>query len=156
LSLNPIVHDVLALAAGELRANNVETALALESSLPAVLSDTIQLQQVLLNLITNAIEAMADVTDRPRTLGIQSSRGELDGKPAVVIAVSDTGIGLRGADSARLFEAFHTTKPHGMGMGLWISHSIIEEHGGRLTAQPNSGQGATFVLTLPAEPDFTK
>ena len=94
---------------------------------------------------------MAEVAHRPRTLRIQSSRGELEGKPAVVVAVSDTGIGLGSGDVARLFEAFHTTKPQGMGMGLWISRSIIEEHGGRLTGQSNSGPGATFVLTIPSE-----
>jgi signal transduction histidine kinase len=152
LNLNPIIRDVLALAAGELRANDIETAVALEPNLPSVLGDTIQLQQVLLNLITNAIDAMAEVADGQRTLRIQSGLGELDGKRAVVVTVSDTGIGLGSTDVERLFEAFHTTKPHGMGMGLWISHSIIEEHGGRLTAQPNAGRGATFVLTIPTEP----
>jgi len=151
VSVNQIVNEVLALAAGELRGDNIETALALDASLPAVRGDTVQLQQVLLNLITNAIEAMAEVVNRPRTLQIRSSRGEWEGKPAVVVAVSDSGIGLSSADVARLFEAFHTTKPQGMGMGLWISRSIIEEHGGRLTAQSNSGPGATFVFTIPAE-----
>jgi len=151
VSVNQIVNEVLALAAGELRGDNIETALALDASLPAVRGDTVQLQQVLLNLITNAIEAMAEVVNRPRTLQIRSSRGEWEGKPAVVVAVSDSGIGLSSADVARLFEAFHTTKPQGMGMGLWISRSIIEEHGGRLTAQSNAGQGATFVFTIPAE-----
>jgi C4-dicarboxylate-specific signal transduction histidine kinase len=154
LSVNPIIRDVLALVAGELRANNIESAVALDPSLPAVLGDTIQLQQVLLNLIANAIEAMAGVAEGPRNLCIQSSPGELDGKPAVVVAVSDTGIGLGGTDVERLFEAFHTTKPQGMGMGLWISRSIAEDHGGRLTAQANSGPGATFVLIIPAEPQI--
>jgi len=151
VSVNQIVNEVLALAAGELRGGNIETALALDPSLPAVRGDTIQLQQVLLNLVTNAMEAMAQVTNGPRTLRIQSSRGELEGKAAVVLAVSDTGTGFGSTDVARLFEAFHTTKPQGMGMGLWISRSIIEEQGGRLTAQANSGPGATFVLTIPAE-----
>ena len=151
VSMNQIVNEVLALTAGGLRGGNIEAALALDASLPAVLGDAIRLQQVLLNLVTNAIEAMAEVTNGPRTLRIQSTPGELEGKPAVVVAVSDTGIGLGSADVARLFIAFHTTKPQGMGMGLWISRSIIEDHGGRLTAQANPGQGATFVLTIPAE-----
>jgi len=151
LSLNPIVRDVLALAAGELRANEIETSVTLDSNLPSVLGDTIQLQQVLLNLITNAIEAMKAVAKAQRILSIQSSLGDLEGKRAIVVAVSDAGIGLGGTDVERLFDAFHTTKPQGMGMGLWISRSIIEEHGGRLTAQANSGLGATFVLTIPAE-----
>jgi PAS domain S-box-containing protein len=151
VSVNQIVNEVLALTAGKLRGDHIETALALGPSLPPVLGDAVQLQQVLLNLITNALEAMAEVANRPRTLRIQSSRGELEGKPAVVVAVSDTGTGFGSTDVARLFEAFHTTKPQGMGMGLWISRSIIEEYGGRLTAQANSGPGATFVLTIPAE-----
>ena len=154
LSLNPIIRDVLALAASELRASDIETAVALDSNLPSVLGDTVQLQQVMLNLITNAIEAMAEVVKGQRTLRIQSGQGDLGGKRAVVVAVSDTGLGLGDADIERLFEAFHTTKPQGMGMGLWISRSIIEEHGGRLTAQANSGPGATFVLTIPAEPQI--
>jgi C4-dicarboxylate-specific signal transduction histidine kinase len=156
VSVNQIVREVLALTAGELRGGSIEAVLALEPSLPAVLGDTIRLQQVLLNLITNAIDAMAGVAKGQRTLRIESRLGELEGKPAAVVAVSDTGIGLGSADVERLFEAFHTTKPQGIGMGLWISRSIIEEHGGRLTAQANSGQGATFVLTIPAEQEFAK
>jgi PAS domain S-box-containing protein len=155
LSVNQIVNEVLALAAGELRASHIETALALNPSLPAVLGDAIQLQQVLLNLITNAVEAMTGVQKGQRILRIQSALGELEGEPAVVAAVSDTGIGLGSTDVALLFEAFHTTKPLGMGIGLWISRSIIEEHGGRLTAQANSGQGATFTLTIPAGHEVT-
>jgi PAS domain S-box-containing protein len=150
-SMNSIIRDVLALTSGELREHNIETSITLDSGLPSVLGDTIQLQQVLLNLVTNAIEAMAETAKAQRALGIQSSLGELDGKRAVVVAVSDAGIGLGDTDVEQLFEAFHTTKTQGMGMGLWISRSIIEEHGGRLTAQANSGPGATFVLTIPAE-----
>src|SRR5260370_31961122 len=82
-------------------------------------------------------------------LRIQSRLGELEGKPAAVVEVSDNGVGFSGSDSSRLFEAFHTTKPQGMGMGLWISRSIIESHHGRLTASPNDGPGATFVIILP-------
>ena len=120
------------------------------SSLPGIHGDSIQLQQVLLNLIKNAIEAMTGIAGRPKTLRIQSTPGELDDRPAVVVKVSDTGIGFSPAEATRLFEAFHTTKPQGMGMGLWISRSIIEGHGGRLWAEPNNGRGATFAFRLPA------
>src|SRR4030095_7418788 len=107
--------------------------------------------QVLLNLIKNAVEAMTGIANGRRTLRIQSRVGELDGKPGVMVEVSDTGIGLSGSDSSRLFEAFHTTKPQGMGMGLWISRSIVESHHGRLTASSNDGPGAAFVMMLPTE-----
>jgi PAS domain S-box-containing protein len=149
VSLNQVVCDVLALTSGELRQHGIELALNLNSNLPAILGDSIQLQQVLLNLIKNAIEAMAAIPSGQRILRIQSCFGELDGKPAVVVEVSDNGVGLSGADSSRLFEAFHTTKPQGMGMGLWISRSIIENHHGRLTASSNDGSGAAFVIMLP-------
>jgi len=149
VSVNQIVRDVLALTAGELRQHQIELSLDLASTIPAVRGDTVQLQQVLLNLIKNAIEAMAGIANGQRTLRIQSRLGELEGKPAVTIEVSDTGVGFSGSDSLRLFEAFHTTKPQGMGMGLWISRSIIESHHGRLTASPKNGPGATFVIMLP-------
>src|SRR5207245_7315445 len=88
-----------------------------------------------------------------RTLRIQSRPGELDGKRAVTVEVSDTGVGFSSTETTRLFEAFHTTKPQGMGMGLWISRSIIEAHGGRLSALTNDGSGATFQLVLPVDKD---
>jgi signal transduction histidine kinase len=147
--MNQTVRDVLALTAGDLRQHSIELSLKLASRLPAIHGDSIQLQQVLLNLIKNAIEAMAAIANGQRTLRITSRSGELDGKPAAVVEVSDTGVGLSSSDSSRLFEAFHTTKPQGMGMGLWISRSIIESHHGRLTASPNQGPGATFAITLP-------
>jgi hypothetical protein len=149
VSLNQVVRDVLALTSGELRQHGIELTLKLNSNLPAIRGDGIQLQQVLLNLIKNAIEAMAAIHNGQRTLGIQSCPGELDGKPAVVVEVSDNGVGFSGTDSSRFFEAFHTTKPQGMGMGLWISRSIIENHHGRLAASPNGGPGATFLMMLP-------
>jgi signal transduction histidine kinase len=147
--VNQIVRDVLALTAGVLRQNSIELSLELARTLPAIQGDNIQLQQALLNLINNGIEAMAGIANGQRTLRIQSRLGELDGKPAAVVEVSDTGVGFSGSDSSRLFEAFHTTKPQGMGMGLWISRSIVESHHGRLTASPNDGPGATFVIMLP-------
>jgi PAS domain S-box-containing protein len=149
VSVNGAVRDVLALVGGELRQHQIDLSLDLAPTVPAVLGDTVQLQQVLLNLIRNAVEAMSAIANRQRTLRIQSRPGELEGKPAAVVEVSDTGVGFSGSDSSRLFEAFHTTKPQGMGMGLWISRSIIESHHGRLTALPNDGPGATFVIMLP-------
>jgi PAS domain S-box-containing protein len=148
MGMNQTVQDVLALTAGELRQHGIELSLELASPLPAIRGDSIQLQQVLLNLIKNAVDAMV-VANGQRTLRIQSRSGELDGKPAAVLKVSDTGVGFSGIDRSRLFEAFHTTKPQGMGMGLWISHSIVESHHGRLVALPNDGPGATFVILLP-------
>jgi len=139
------------LTAGELRQHQIELSLELAPTVPAVLGDAVQLQQVLLNLIKNGIEAMAGIVNGQRTLRIQSRLGEMEGKPAAVIEVSDTGVGFIGTDSSRLFEAFHTTKPQGMGMGLWISRSIVESHHGRLTASSNHGPGAIFVMMLPTE-----
>src|SRR5258705_4302680 len=151
VSVNQIVRDVLALTAGELRQHQIELSLDLAPTLPGIRGDSIQLQQVLLNLIKNAIEAMAEIANGQRTLRIQSRVGELDSKPAVVVEVIDTAVGFSSTETTRLFEAFHTTKPQGMGMGLWISHSIIESHHGRLTASSNHGPGATFVMMLPPE-----
>src|SRR6266567_2201620 len=156
VSVNQIVRDVLALTAGELRQHSIELSLELAPTVPAVLGDTVQLQQVLLNLIKNAVEAMAGIANRQRTLRIQSRLGELEGKPAALVEVSDTGVGFSGTDSSRLFEAFHTTKPQGMGMGLWISRSIIEAHGGRLSALPDNGSGATFQIVLPVNDDSVR
>jgi C4-dicarboxylate-specific signal transduction histidine kinase len=149
VGMNQVVREVLELTAGELRQHEIELRLDLAPGMPRVLGDTVQLQQVLLNLIKNAIESMAEIANGQRTLRIQCRLGELDGKPAVVLEVSDTGIGFSGSDGSRLFEAFHTTKPEGMGMGLWISRSIVENHHGRLTALPNDGPGATFMIMLP-------
>jgi signal transduction histidine kinase len=112
-----------------------------------VLGDRIQLQQVLLNLVMNGVEAMSAVADRPRELRIESGT---HGPQGIFVAVRDSGIGLDPQTVERLFEAFFTTKPEGMGMGLSISCTIIEAHGGRLWATPNDGPGATFQFTLPA------
>jgi signal transduction histidine kinase len=113
--------------------------------LPLVLGDRIQLQQVILNLVMNGIEAMSVVTDRSRELLIRSCPYESD---KVLVAVQDSGTGLEPESLDHLFTAFYTTKPKGMGMGLAISRSIIEAHGGRLWAVPNDGPGATFQFTL--------
>jgi nitrogen fixation/metabolism regulation signal transduction histidine kinase len=99
----------------------------------------------------NAVEAMATVSGRRKLLRIQSACGDLDGNPAISVEVMDNGAGFSNKDAGRLFEAFYTSKPEGMGMGLWVSRSIIEAHGGRLTARPNESSGATFQILLPAE-----
>jgi len=150
LRLGDVVNDVLALAAAEAAARRVTIDASVPADLPAVLGDRVQLQQVLLNLVVNAMDAMAAVDERGRSLRI---RGRLDadnGRRAVTISVADCGVGLEPDRMNRLFDAFYTTKPHGMGLGLAISRSIIEAHGGRLWAQRNDDAGATFSFSLPA------
>ncbi|PYN59469.1 MAG: hypothetical protein DMD90_29265 [Candidatus Rokuibacteriota bacterium] len=120
--------------------------LDLASKLPPVLGDRIQLQQVLLNLVMNAVEAMGTVTGRPRRLIIRS---EPDDDDHVSVAVQDTGIGIAANHLDHVFSAFFTTKPGGMGMGLSISRSIIEAHGGQLWTTPNRPHGAVFHFALP-------
>lgn len=144
ISVNEVIQEVLALAGGELRRHGVETSAELDFSLPSVMADFVQLEQVLLNLVMNAIESMATITDRPRVLRIQSRLHDLAERSAVHVTVCDSGVGLTAEAMAGVFKAFYTTKPEGMGMGLWICRSIIEAHGGQLTAQPNEGAGATF------------
>jgi PAS domain S-box-containing protein len=146
LDINEVIQEVLVLAAHELYENQVLPDQQLETDLPSVLADRVHLQQVLLNLIMNGIEAMAPVTDRPRLLGVQS---RLDKSGDVLIAVSDCGTGF-GSELDRVFSPFFTTKANGMGMGLSISRSLVESHGGRLWAAPNSPHGAVFSFTLPA------
>jgi signal transduction histidine kinase len=131
----------------EVRKHRVALWTDLSSALPLVLGDRIQLQQVILNLLFNGIEAMQAVTDRVRELQIRSYRHASD---EVGVMVRDVGIGLDPENMARLFDAFFTTKPGGMGMDLSISRTIIEAHGGRLWATANDGHGATFQFTLPA------
>jgi C4-dicarboxylate-specific signal transduction histidine kinase len=145
LSINDVVQEVLALARRELYENRVHVELQLTKALPIVLADRVQLQQVLLNLIMNSIEAMTAVTDRRRILGVQS---QLDESGDVLLTVRDSGTGL-GSEADHVFTPFFTTKANGMGMGLPISRSLIESHGGRLWATPNSPHGATFSFTLP-------
>ncbi len=146
LDINEVIQEVLVLAARELYENQVLPDQQLKTDLPSVLADRVQLQQVLLNLIMNGIEAMAAVTDRPRLLGVQS---RIDESGDVVVAVSDSGTGF-GLELDRVFTPFFTTKANGMGMGLSISRSLVEGHGGRLWAAPNSPHGAVFSFTLPA------
>lgn len=146
VGVNQTIGDVLALAQQELRSNGIALSTQLSEDVPPVLADRIQLQQVLLNLIVNAIEAMSATRDRPRELTITSGA---DGPDGVQVQVRDTGPGLAREHADRLFEAFYTTKPEGLGIGLSISRSIIEAHGGRLSAGPNVPCGAVFQLSLP-------
>jgi C4-dicarboxylate-specific signal transduction histidine kinase len=146
VQLNDVIADVAFLMQTELAKSEVTLATELAGDLPPVMADRVQLQQVMVNLVQNAIEAMSNVTDRPRRLGIRSERS---GDGAVLVAVSDTGSGIASKDQRRVFNAFFTTKPQGMGMGLSISHSIIESHGGSMWAVNNNGGGATFQFTLP-------
>jgi len=155
VDVNEVIQEVLALVSGELRRHRVETSTELDFNLPSVMADFVQLQQVLLNLVMNAIESMATITDRPRVLSIQSVPYGLDGRSAILVAVRDSGVGLSPEGTARVFEAFYTTKSEGMGMGLWICRSIIEAHGGQLSIQPNDGPGATFQFVLPAGAERT-
>jgi PAS domain S-box-containing protein len=148
LDLNQTIREVVALTQTEMQRNGVRLQSRPADDLPLISADRIQLQQVLINLIVNAIEAMAGTSDRPRELKIVSG---IDDPNDAFVEVQDTGPGLDSAEVDRLFHSFYTTKPEGIGMGLAISRSIIEAHGGRLSAAPNKPCGAVFRLTLPVE-----
>ena len=146
LDLNDVMHEVFALVQSEARQHRVALRRELCAALPPVLGDRVQLQQVVLNLLLNGIEAMHAITDWPRELLIRSQR---HGSDAVLVVVQDSGVGFDPQSMGQLFNAFFTTKSGGTGMGLSISRTIIEAHGGRLWASPNAGPGATFQFTLP-------
>jgi C4-dicarboxylate-specific signal transduction histidine kinase len=146
LDVNEVIQEVLALAGHELHKNQILVDCDLANTLPRVRADRVQLQQVLLNLIMNGIEAITGATDQSRVLGLES---RIDESGDVLVEVRDSGAGL-GLEVDRLFTPFFTTKANGMGMGLPISRSLIEGHGGRLWASPNSPHGAVFSFTLPA------
>jgi len=150
LDLKDVVKDVLALARYESVARRVTIRPDLAQELPPVLGDRVQLQQVLLNLVVNGMDAMSTIEESQRVLTIGARRETRDESSGALLSVRDAGIGFKPEESGRLFEAFYTTKPHGMGMGLAISHSIIEAHGGRLWAEPDHRTGATFSFSLPA------
>jgi C4-dicarboxylate-specific signal transduction histidine kinase len=145
LNLNEVIEEVLALTSGEMCANRVRLERRLTKPLPLVLGDRVQLQQVLLNLIMNSIEALGPVNDRPRFLAVQSRADESNN---VLVAVSDSGSGLH-QETDSIFTPFFTTKANGMGLGLPISRSLIEAHGGQLWAAPNSPHGTVFSFRLP-------
>jgi C4-dicarboxylate-specific signal transduction histidine kinase len=147
VEINEIIQEVAALAQGtvDLHRASLETDLA--SNLPPLWGDRVQLQQVLLNLVANALDAMETVSDRPRIVRICSDRNQAE---TIRVMVKDSGVGLNPQQMENLFNAFHTTKPEGLGMGLTISRSIIERHGGHLWAEANQGEpGALFQFTLP-------
>lgn len=152
LDLNEVIHDVVTLLRGELQAQRVEFALSLDRVLPLVLADRMQLQQVIINLVINGVESMAGIADRPRELIIRS---EACGD-RVAVAIQDSGVGVDMRHIDHVFDAFFTTKPRGMGMGLSISRSIIEGHGGQLWARPNADYGATFQFALPARHELAR
>jgi PAS domain S-box-containing protein len=145
LDINEAIEEVLALAQGEVRARRVALRTDLATRLPPVLGDRIQLQQVVLNLVMNGIEAMSSIQDRPRELVVRTHEGEAD---QVVVTVQDSGTGLDPVITEHMFDSFYTTKGEGMGMGLSISRSIVQDHGGRLWATTNEGPGATLQFTL--------
>jgi C4-dicarboxylate-specific signal transduction histidine kinase len=145
LDINEAIEEVVILTQSEVRRNKVSLRTELAATLPPVAGDRVQLQQVVVNLILNGIEAMSTLEDRARELVITTERGKGD---EVRVAVHDVGLGLNPQHAERMFEAFYTTKPDGLGVGLSISRSIVENHGGRLWAVPNDGPGATFQFTL--------
>jgi PAS domain S-box-containing protein len=144
--INDAIIDVVALTRSELSGNGVSLQTQFAQGLPLIQADRVQLQQVILNLIVNAIEAMSGVSEGARKLWIST---EIDASNGALVAVRDSGPGLDPASLEHLFDAFYTTKSSGMGMGLSICHSIIEAHGGRIWAEANVPQGATFQFTLP-------
>ena len=146
VNISRAIRDVVSVAQDEALRNNVYLRLDLAEDLPAVEGDYVQLQQVILNLVMNGIEATAKLADRPREILI---RARPNGSEKVLISVEDSGIGIDAQDVERIFDAFYTTKTHGLGMGLAISRSIIEGHGGELWATPNDGMGTVFQFTLP-------
>jgi PAS domain S-box-containing protein len=146
LDINQIVQEVVFLTQNEAVRKGVKLRMELAADVPPVLGDRVQLQQVILNLAMNGVEAMASVADRARELLIRSCQ---HGSDQVLVAVQDSGIGIDSQNLEKIFDAFYTTKPQGMGMGLAISRSIVENHGGRLWATPNESRGAVFQFTLP-------
>jgi PAS domain S-box-containing protein len=146
VSVNGLIREVLSIVRGELESHQVSLQTELPEGLQPVMAEQTQLQQVLLNLIMNAVDAMSPITDRDRVLIVRSETGESN---HVSITVEDSGIGIQPEQMNRVFEAFYTTKPHGMGMGLSICRSIIESHGGKLSVSARSPHGAIFCAKLP-------
>jgi signal transduction histidine kinase len=140
-----MIRDTVALLRIEAVRYDISVRTELAADLPQVVGDRVQLQQVAMNLIVNSIEAMKDI-DGTRELVIRSQRAENE---QVLVSVSDTGPGFPPQLTEQIFDSFFTTKPHGTGMGLRISRSIIESHGGRLWAAPNDGPGATLLFSIP-------
>jgi C4-dicarboxylate-specific signal transduction histidine kinase len=146
LDINDVIREAILLVQREVLSHGVSLRTELASALPPVLGDRVQLQQVVINLLMNGVEAMAPITERPREILIRSQQHEAD---QVHVVVLDSGIGIDSDTAEKLFSAFFTTKPSGMGMGLSISRSIIRAHGGKLWASPNADHGAAFQFTVP-------
>jgi C4-dicarboxylate-specific signal transduction histidine kinase len=146
VSVNGLIREVLSIVRGELESHQVSLRTELCEELQPVIAEQTQLQQVLLNLIMNAVDAMSAITDRDRVLIVKSEAGDLN---HIAITVEDSGIGIQADQMSRIFEAFYTTKPHGMGMGLSICRSIIESHGGKLLVSARSPHGSIFSAKLP-------
>jgi C4-dicarboxylate-specific signal transduction histidine kinase len=147
--LTGVIRDVLPLVGPEIGRHGIRLETSLAPDLPPVMGDRIQLQQVLLNLLLNAAEAVRDVPPERRRLVVRATLEPREDGPWAVVAVEDAGVGFGEVEAPRLFEAFYTTKPGGLGMGLSISRSIIDSHRGRLWATANPDHGATFHLALP-------
>jgi PAS domain S-box-containing protein len=150
VDLNKVTQEVIALSSSELQRSRVIVRAKLADDLPLVTGDRVQLQQVILNLVLNALDAMSGVDDRPRQLVITTERDE---EERVRLTVQDAGVGFETQGAEKLFEPFYTTKSGGMGIGLSVSRSIIERHEGRLWAEPNGGPGATFAFSIPRRPE---
>ena len=150
LDVTAVIREVLVFAQPEIQRHRIVMREALAGDLPPVWGDRVQLQQVLLNLIVNGVEAMADVEGRDRALAIRSEHGKVDQGPGVLVSVQDAGVGVAPENLDRLFDAFYSTKSDGLGLGLSISRSIIQRHGGRLWATLNEGPGTTLQFVLPA------
>ena len=147
--VNELIREMIALLRSEAKRHSISVRTELDAGLPKVMADSVQVQQVLMNLIMNSIDAMKDI-DQERELAICSQRAD---KGLLMISVSDSGVGLPPQQTDKIFDPFFTTKPHGIGMGLRISRSIVESHGGRLWAADNTPRGASFYFTLPAPAD---
>jgi signal transduction histidine kinase len=143
---------VVALLANDIKKHRVDFRKELDATLPLVMGDRVQLQQVILNLLRNALDAMNAIDDRTGQLLIRTEPGDSD---LVRLTVQDAGVGFQSKDANRLFDAFYTTKDGGMGIGLSVSRSIIENHRGRLWATANDGPGATFSFAIPANARMT-
>jgi signal transduction histidine kinase len=150
VDLNEAAREVVALSLSDLQRNRVSVRSELAEDLPSVTGDRIQLQQVILNLLRNASDAMVSIDDRPRHLLISTAREDGD---RVRVTVKDSGVGIDPQSVDKIFNAFYTTKNNGMGIGLSVSRSIIERHHGRLWVEPDERPGATFAFTVPCHPE---
>jgi len=148
IDINKLVREVLELAQDELLKHHISVEMELNDELPTAMADRVQLQQVILNLITNAIDAMESVTDRPRTLRVKSEIGD---RGVSLVSIEDTGTGIDPDNMDRIFDTYFTTKPSGMGVGLSICGSIVEAHNGRLSASTGALHGSVFRLELPTK-----